>query len=322
MNLLRKSAAVVVLVLVIIPAGDGGATSSRPLFPGRNGKIAFAGTQPNTNPQIEVVKPNGSGLRALTRPGEDCVSVRCGGHDPAWSPDGEKLAFVKTYSSGGIWVVDGNGGGARNIYSAGDDVDWSPDGESLVFGDLLAGVFVIRVGGRHATKIADAGDKLIFATAWSPSGATIAFAKGDLANTNVCGVESDIYTVKPDGSGLMLLTSGGANLSPAWSPDGLRLAFLHVEGSRVDIKMMNADGSNLQAVIQTHPGICDDNYLGLAWSPDGREFAYVDGRRYLWIFVVNIDGKGRHRVTPGSGDLSWQPLHEQQASTVTSLLPT
>src|SRR5215210_3639491 len=99
-------------------------------------------------------------------------------------------------------------------------------------------------------------------------------------------VNSDIYTMKADGSGQINLTNtGGTYECPTWSPDGSRIAY--GRGSRVWI--MNADGSN-KTQITNDVANCP------SWSPDGSKIAFhrSDGNR-TDIYVMNVDGTNQTR---------------------------
>jgi Tol biopolymer transport system component len=61
---------------------------------------------------------DGTGRRELAR-----------GHLPTWSPDGERLAFVRD----GLFVVDRDGNGERRLARAADSASWSPDGSHIAF---------------------------------------------------------------------------------------------------------------------------------------------------------------------------------------------
>ena len=97
----------------------------------------------------------------------------------------------------------------------------------------------------------------------------------------------DIWTMNVDGSDPVNLTKGqGDCANPAWSPDGMRIAYI----ANGEIWLMNADGSNPQQMT-------DDSVhkLWVWWSEDGSEFYYV-GRptgdsNGFENFIVGLDGK-------------------------------
>ena len=82
---------------------------------------------------------------------------------------------------------------------------------------------------------------------WSPNGARIALASPDPGV--VPGVSSNVFTLRPDGSGLAKLTNsrGGKinNGLDSWSPDGKKIAFVSNRSSAYEIYVMNANGSGI-----------------------------------------------------------------------------
>lgn len=95
-----------------------------------------------------------------------------------------------------------------------------------------------------------------------------------------------VYSTNPDGSRLARLTTEGANSSPALSPDGTRLAFIH-DG---DVWTMDIDGSDHEQVTDTPAAETTP-----VWSPDATRIAYVvraDGGIDLEILFRSSDGTG------------------------------
>jgi Tol biopolymer transport system component len=104
-------------------------------------------------------------------------------------------------------------------------------------------------------------------TAATPAYAAYPGLEGPIAFVN----SSQIFTVNPDGTGLVQLTRSGRNFAPRFSPDGTRIAFVHqgVSGRTSDLWVMNGDGSHKTRL--THGG--GINVAGATWSPDATRLA-------------------------------------------------
>src|SRR5262245_39289678 len=87
---------------------------------------------------------------------------------------------------------------------------------------------------------------------WSRDGAKIIFTSHSTSDDPNNSAHAEIYTINPDGTGLARLTFNDyEERAPSWSPDGSRIAFMArvgthpgVPGSKFEIRVMNADGTN------------------------------------------------------------------------------
>ena len=151
-----------------------------------------------------VMNADGSGLRNLTS--KLAAGSRFGDRgpasDPAWSPDGKRIAFVRLNAPLGepIYVVNADGSRLRNLtpkpVGAYDDPAWSPDGRKLAFVSERDGnseVYVMNANGsgqRNLTR----NPAFDADPAWSPDGRRIAFASNREGSYGV-------YVMNADGSG-------------------------------------------------------------------------------------------------------------------------
>ncbi|HEX6463204.1 MAG TPA: protein kinase, partial [Vicinamibacterales bacterium] len=166
--------------------------------------------------------------------GETQIAVqRVGGHNPivvargsvnapAFSPDGERIAYAGTAGRGSIFIVGATGESARRVTDLGFNPSWSPDGTRIVFSTAnvaqvfsraaAASLWVVDAAGGAPAKIF-AGDAV--QPAWSrPLGKRIAFWASR-------GGQRDIYTIPAEGGDPVPVTNDvPTDWAPAWSPDG------------------------------------------------------------------------------------------------------
>src|SRR5688572_16360092 len=190
----------------------------------------------------------------------------------------------------------------------------SPDGTQLVFavsqtnpttGEPQHDLYIVNRNGMNMRWLTRTGG-VEQEPKWSPDGTKILF-------TGIVDGRSDLFVIKPDGTGLTNLTSAIANLTnirhPAWSRDGNFIAFTGAAGTKHSIYMIDADGSNLRQITT------DGNFD--AWpsfSPDGQKIAFV---RYNGavptmgddIMVVNVNGglTVRYALPGDQRTPSWSP---------------
>jgi Tol biopolymer transport system component len=241
--------------------------------------------------EIYVVNSNGSGLQRLT-------SNSVADTDPAWSPDGSRIAFTSERDGNReIYVMNANGTNPvrlTNVKESDDRPAWSPDGARIAFVSERDGgnseIYVMNADGTNPVRITT--DHFLKADpTWSPDGHRIAFMsiRGDR-------VGAGIWVMNADGSGQTQLTSNDrGDWQPAWSPDGTRIAFScgvsATSGTR-EICLVNADGIGLMRLTQNSQYAVDPS-----WSADGRKIAFELVLEYDFYYpgpshlgVVGIDG--------------------------------
>ncbi|MFN8112266.1 MAG: hypothetical protein U0R51_03610 [Solirubrobacterales bacterium] len=125
--------------------------------------------------------------------------------------------------------------------------------------------------------------------AWSPNGHRIAFERYGKNG-------SDIYKMKANGKGEVLLTRGGASgFSPTWAPSGEKLAFVRTRAAGEAIFKMRANGADKRRVTPKDGSFADSP----SWSPDGNRIAYVCefAHRGAQICTIRSDGSRRRVLT-------------------------
>ncbi len=225
--------------------------------------------------------------------------------EPAFSPDGKKIAFVKYYTSekgelrANLWVVPAAGGTPIRVSDSdlqrkvGGPI-WSPDGKMIAFTSKASSerkeiciVPVSETGKALAspTKIELPLGTYDMLAGWTPDNKVGVF----LHNPDPWA----IYTISASGGKPVQVTPSGWATHPQWSPDGERIYFRWNYG----IASVPSHGGELSIVRDHRDSTFNLVYPGSgnAVSPDGKEIVFCDYN----IHTVPIDGGEPKQITQG-----------------------
>jgi Tol biopolymer transport system component len=164
-----------------------------------------------------------------------------------------------------------------------------------------AGTAAARTGATSTPARPDAPSS---ATAAAAANGRIAFSQLDLLPGGSLSGHSNVYTINPDGTGLLQLTHVGANQAagaPDWSSGGDKIVYESNQTGDYRIWVMNADGSG-QTRLTDDPGFAD---LEPAWSPDGTHILFTHCDDHIGFIltcdleVMNAAGGEMRRLAGG-----------------------
>jgi TolB protein len=234
-------------------------------------KIAYEDDEA-TRAVIALIDADGGQRRVLTPSGYQ-------GH-PDWSPDGRWIALERDPAPGdnGVWLMRPDGSDlrrlTRNPYAGVEcgcdgDPTFSPDGRQIAFARTrseskgLGALFVMNSDGSHLRRLTswrfDPGAQL----AWKPDGSRIMVSDNSEPGP---GESSNVYVMRPDGSGVHALThfkGGHPNaLAGSWSPNGRQMVIKTDESGSFQLYVMDANGGKRRRITDN---LTDPS--GIVWAP-------------------------------------------------------
>lgn len=240
-------------------------------------------------------------------------------YHPAYSPDGERIAFVASWSGAHrIWVADSLGHNTRQVTTAESEVvshvapAWSPDAGKIVFQSIEKTKHDIRVVDLETGAMTSLTDDLFkdVDPVWSPEGDEVFFSSPRGGGMNLWRIAVD-RDGAPAGEPRQITTGAGQDLNVALAPSGHRAAFAILSQNADLWRVPVTPDSGIatgppEAVIAT----TREESRG-AWSPDGRRIAFNSdrgGEMNLWLHSLD-DGVTQQLTSGPGGDYQarWSP---------------
>lgn len=215
----------------------------------------------------------------------DCSVQVC--TDPAWSPDGQRLAFTRRgqgldplAARSRVWTVSVSDGQAAPLFQdetvLGYLPVWSPDGLGLAFYDPQSQairILDLDTGREHLVRSGSGR-----AGGWSPDGSMFVLPQFefDLETARAALAVLDLETRAL--ADLIPFERGWLDLArPVWGPDGVWIAFAGQSpgsGLAKGLYLIRPDGSGLRSIAAA-PGVTHGRY---AWDPEGEMLVYQSFR--------------------------------------------
>ncbi len=260
------------------------------------------------NPDIYLQSTTGQTAINLTKdsPAADTA--------PAFSADGERIAFRSERDGGGLFVMGRTGESVRRLTKSGIQPAWFPDGRRLAFGSSqgqtptvegrgggISELWTVDTTGGEPQRLyrGDAVQPRV-----SPTGRRIAFWAMQ-TNEDFTGFASsnrDVWTVAIDAANPVRVTTEEANdWNPVWSPDGTALYFLSNRSGSMNLWRVSIDEATGVTTGEAQALTAPASYIRhFSLSADGHLGTYANWTTTNNLARIRIDA--RTAVTQGSAE--------------------
>ncbi len=257
--------------------------------------------------QVWVIDVTGANPRQVTH-------LAGGACQPAWSPDGQQLAFIspcagdqEDYAGSSLYLINADGSGLVPLASVpGGDYDpaWSPDGAQIAFTSLrdngIPHVYLYNLT-ENSAKLLSHQSNHERQPAWSPDGQWLAYQTTRLG-------EPQIWIATPTGENAREVSTlaDGFEWMPAWAPDGSSLVYSQGNLSRLVTRPVNDRQAKESVVSESLT-----EAQGADFSPDGGWLVFemeTDGNPDIYVMLLNGSRLTRLTDLPGLDfHPAWRP---------------
>jgi Tol biopolymer transport system component len=290
--LLRTGAAEVALTQLTT---DPGVETQPSLSP--DGKMLVYVGWADGHSRIYLLRVGGRNAIDLTKDSND------DNYEPAFSPDGGRIAFRSERDGGGIFVMGATGESVNRLTDFGYNPAWSPDGSEIVCSTASGDDPGSRTGSGQLWRIevvtgkkrkVSEGDAV--QPSWSPHGQRIAYWAYPKGNP-----QRDIWTMPAGGGPPVAVTADAAvDWNPVWSPDGRWLYFGSDRGGSMNLWRVEVDEASGKVLGPPEPLTAGGaGFRGpMSLSADGRRFAYTERTDTSNIERIRLDREREAAVGP------------------------
>jgi Tol biopolymer transport system component/tRNA A-37 threonylcarbamoyl transferase component Bud32 len=235
---------------------------------------------------------------------------------PAWSPDGTRMAFVRRRlndSTPDVFVMPAGGGTARRLAERAIDPAWSEDGRFIAFAEFAGGwVRIAKVpvdGGKSAVGVTEVEmDHYHRRPAWTPDGRTLVF------NRSRGGYVGQIVRVASSGGRVEPVTRdppGTANIEATVTPDGRHVVHVSDRGGAMNLWRVPILGGTPER-ITSGPG----RDLAPDVSSDGKRIAFVSSPQAYSLLEVSLATGASATLGSFEDSEAWGPALSPDGSLV------
>lgn len=261
------------------------------------GKLVF---QESSGGNIYIVNADGTELKRVTF-----------GLDPAFSPDGTRIAFARQGPIPGLYVANADGSNERLLYGAPEvrSPSWNKDGNQLVF-STVASITAqppvcffgrcFELGDKVLWKLKryDLRDDTVHDLRFPKSGGTV---PNWASNDNIVFMNPEMglmLTTSADDAEAKLLDYDLTINTPAFSPDAQRLTYMIQQPPTWQVVVAVWDGTNPTLLTRQDPlDFVHPNNVAPTFSPNNDEVLFLSNRNGKWeFFAIGIDGTNERQV--------------------------